>query len=89
VLRAWNEGPDPGVLDLYPYATTSPIYFDAPAAPPAPADAAYFIAWMDRVIEAAEAPRDWNNDAERRDTLEYLRAARGIFVARGGSTKPD
>ncbi len=89
VLRAWNEGPDPGVLDLYPYATTSPIYFDAPAAPPAPADAAYFIAWMDRVIEAAEAPRDWNNDAERRDTLEYLRSARRIFVTRGGSTKPD
>ena len=57
VLRAFNDKPDPWVLDLYPYATTSPIYFDSPAAPPAPEDAAYFVAWMDRVVEATARPR--------------------------------
>jgi len=30
LLRAWNDGADPGVLDLYPYATTSPVYLDLP-----------------------------------------------------------
>jgi TolB protein len=79
LLRAWNDAADPQVFDLYPYATTSPIYIDSPVAPPAPADAAYFVAWMERVIEAAESRGDWNNASERRDTLEYLRAAREKF----------
>ena len=78
VLRAFNDSPHPWVLDLYPYATTSPIYLDAPA-PPAPEDAAYFVAWMDRVVEAAEARGGWNEDSELRDTLEYLNAAREKF----------
>ena len=76
VLRAWNDRADPNVLDLYPYATTSPIYIDSPKAPPAPDDAAYFLAWMDRVIEAAHSRGGWNDDAERTSTLEYLNAAR-------------
>ena len=78
LVRAFNDQPHPWVLDLYPYATTSPIYVDAPA-PPAPEDAAYFVAWMDRVIQAAEARGGWNEDSERRDTLEYLNAAREKF----------
>ena len=85
LLRAWNDKPDPWVLDLYPYATTSPIYFDSPAAPAAPADAAYFVAWMDRVLEAAEVRGGWNDDEERRATLEYLRAAREIYRRRAGA----
>jgi Tol biopolymer transport system component len=41
LLRAWNDGADPQVLDLYPYATTSPIYLQLPDGPPtATADAA-------------------------------------------------
>ena len=56
VLRAYNDQPNPWVLDLYPYATTSPIYFESPP-PPAPEDAAYFVAWMDRVVEAAARTR--------------------------------
>ena len=26
LLRAWNDGADPHVLDLYPYATTNPVW---------------------------------------------------------------
>jgi hypothetical protein len=81
VLRAWNERPDPWVLDLYPYATTSPVWFDSPAPPPAPEDAAYFVAWMDRVIEAARARGGWNGEQEKTDTLAYLEAARAKFRA--------
>ena len=78
VLRAFNDVPHPWVLDLYPYATTSPIYLDAPA-PPAPEDAAYFVAWMDRVVEAAEARGGWNSEQEKADTVAYLNAAREKF----------
>jgi hypothetical protein len=80
LLRAWNERAHPWVLDLYPYATTSPVYVDAPAAP-APADAAYFSAWMDRVVEAANARGGWNSDREKSDTLAYLEEARAKFRA--------
>jgi Tol biopolymer transport system component len=89
VLRAWNDAAHPHVLDLYPYATTSPVYIDLTAAPAAPADAAYFVAWMDRVIEAAEARGGWNSDEEKADTLAYLGAAREKFRALAGTPKPD
>jgi TolB protein len=81
VLRAFNEAPHPWVLDLYPYATTSPVWFDSPAAPPAPEDAAYFVAWMDRVVEAALARGGWNSEQEKADTLTYLEAAHAKFRA--------
>jgi TolB protein len=88
VLRAYNEKPDPWVLDLYPYATTSPIYFDAPP-PPAPEDAAYFLAWMDRVVEATLARGGWNSEKEKSDTLDYLNHARDKFRELAGSSKKD
>jgi hypothetical protein len=78
VLRAYNEKAHPWVLDLYPYATTSPVYFEGPP-PPAPEDAAYFLAWMDRVVEATLARGGWNDEQEKADTLAYLNAAREKF----------
>ncbi len=83
VLRAWNDAAHPHVLDLYPYATTSPIYIDLTAVPPAPDDAAYFLAWMDRVIQAAEARGGWNTEEEKADMLIYLNAAREKYRALG------
>ncbi|MGH8198203.1 MAG: CehA/McbA family metallohydrolase [Steroidobacteraceae bacterium] len=81
LLRAWNDAAHPDVLDLYPYATTSPIYIDLTAVPQAPDDAAYFLAWMDRVIQAARTRGDWNDEGERTATLEYLSAAREKYRA--------
>jgi len=76
LLRTWNDGADPQVLDIYPYATTSPIYLDLPGgAPAAPNDAAYFAAWMERVLEAASARDDYNTPREREETLAYLKQA--------------
>lgn len=81
VLRAWSEGSHPLIYDLYPYATTSPIYVDVAGSPPAsPDDAVYFVRWMDRVIDAARARDDYNSAAEKRQTLEYLDGARAKFV---------
>jgi hypothetical protein len=88
LLRAYNEKPDPWVLDLYPYATTSPLYFESPP-PPAPEDAAYFVAWMDRVVEATDARGGWNDDREKADTLAYLNAARDKFRALAGNPTKD
>ena len=83
LLRAWNDHADPQILDLYPYATTSPVYLEAAQpAPEARADAAYFVAWLDRVIEAADARDDFNDAGEKRATLDYLAQARAGYAAR-------
>ena len=81
VLRAWNEGADPLIFDIYPYATTSPIYLDVGGkATQSPADAAYFVEWMDRVISAADGRTDYNDAREKQSTLDYLRAARAVYA---------
>jgi hypothetical protein len=86
VLRAWNDAAHPEVLDLYPYATTSPIWLELPSQqPPAPGDAGYFVEWLERVITAAAARDDFNNDEERNATLEYLRSAQQRYRTLAGS----
>jgi len=83
LLRAWNDGADPLLLDLYPYATTNPVWLDG-AKPDARADAAYFVAWLGRVLEAANARDDYNDAAEKDATLAYLRAAQARFHSLAG-----
>lgn len=76
LLRAWNDAPHPDVFDLYPYGTTSPVWLEGPEpAPPANADARYFVLWMQRVLSAAEARTDYNDEKERGMTIAYLRDA--------------
>jgi hypothetical protein len=81
VLRAWNGHADPQVLDIYPYATTSPVYLELPGGMPSdPADAAYFAAWLDRAIKDASARTDYRNAWERETVLAYLGKARAHFA---------
>jgi TolB protein len=82
LLRAWNDGAHPDILDIYPYATTNPVWIEGEVVPDA-RDADYFVAWLDRTIAAADARTDWNNADEERETLDYLRAARAIYAAKG------
>jgi hypothetical protein len=85
LLRAWNDAADPAVLDLYPYATTSPIYLQLPEPPPdAAGDAAYFVAWLDRVITETQARDDFNDEREQSATLRYLRSAQERYRSLAG-----
>src|SRR5947208_16010225 len=71
VLRAWNDHADPKVQDIYPYASTSPIYVTVNRqAPRSPEDAAYFVKWLDRVIASATARSDYNSPQEKQHTLQ-------------------
>jgi TolB protein len=81
LLRAWSDKAELPVLDAYPYATTSPIYVTvAGSQVRSPEDAAYFVAWIDRLIEAAKSNKDWNTEAERTAVLNLLSYARAIYV---------
>ena len=82
VLRAFSDKAEYPILDLYPYATTSPIYVNVPGAPlHSPADAAYFVAWMDRLIAAARSNASWNTDAEKKMVLDLLEEAKKKYEA--------
>lgn len=80
LLRAWNESANPLIFDIYPYATTSPVYVTAAGqAMHSPEDAAYFIAWIERIRESVEAHSDYNSDAERTKVLSHLDRATRVY----------
>lgn len=81
VLRAFSDKAEYPILDLYPYATTSPVYVSVAGAPVrSAADAAYFVAWVDRLISAARSNTSWNTEAEKQSVLSMLQEARNKYV---------
>ncbi len=81
VLRAFSDKAEYPILDLYPYATTSPVYVSVGGAPVrSAADAAYFVAWVDRLISATRGNTSWNTEAEKESVLSMLQEARGKYV---------
>jgi TolB protein len=81
LLRAWSDKAKHPVLDDYPYATTSPIYVTVAGSAAKPGeDAAYFVAWIDRMIQNARANRDWNTEEEKTSVLNLLERARAVYV---------
>jgi WD40 repeat protein len=85
LLRARSDRAIYPVLDLYPYATTSPIYVTVGGAPVRSAeDAEYFLRWIGRVEAAVMESKDWNTDGEREKALELMRRARAEFERRWG-----
>jgi hypothetical protein len=83
VLRAWGKQDAYPILDVYPYATTSPIYVTVGnERVRSSEDAAYFIQWIDRVTAEAEAHTAYNTEEEKSETLRVLREARTVFEQR-------
>lgn len=79
VLRAWSGEDRPEILDLYPYATTSPVYVSVDGAPPrSPEDAAYMLSWLD-LIERAAQGGEYNDAAEREAVLRNIARARAVY----------
>ena len=85
LLRARGDKAVYPVLDVYPYATTSPIYVVVGGQPiRSRTDAEYFLAWIDRLEAGATASTSWNSQEEQRATLETIRRAREEFFRRRG-----
>lgn len=82
-LRASGAGPSAEVFDLYPYAVASPVYVTVGGKPQrSPADAAFFIAWIDRLISFTRASDAFNTESERDRVLEGFAKARREFERR-------
>ena len=46
-----------------------------------PADATYFVAWVDRLIAAARSNANWNTEAEKLGVLGLLEEAKKKYGA--------
>ena len=80
LLRASNDEAVYPVLDMYPYATTSPIYVTVEGSKiQAKEDAEYFLAWIDRLRAGVQANRDWNNELEKATVLDQLAQGRRVY----------
>jgi hypothetical protein len=84
VVRAWSDRPRLPVLDLYPFASTSPIYVQVGnTAVRSKEDAEYFLGWIDRVDQSLRSETAWNTNAEREEVMRMVEAARAEFTRRG------
>ncbi len=82
LLRAYGDGPVEPVLDLYPFASTSPVYVRVAGTPArSPDDARFFVQWIDQVTRAARAHSAWNSTGERDSVLTLLDRARAVYAA--------
>jgi TolB protein len=82
VLRASSDKAEYPILDLYPYATTSPVYVSVAGAPlRSAADAAFFVKWVDRLIDATSSNTSWDTDTEKQSVLAMLEEARKKYEA--------
>jgi TolB protein len=83
LLRAWNDHATPDVFDLYPYATTNPVFVTVAGRPRrSRSDAEFFLKWIDKVKASAGANRDYNSPAERDAVMRHIDDARRVFEAR-------
>jgi hypothetical protein len=86
LVRAYGDGPVEPVLDLYPFASTSPVYVTVAGMPArSPDDARFFVQWIDQVTRAARAHSAWNSGAERDSVLTLLDRARAVYAAQQGA----
>ncbi|HEV8355540.1 MAG TPA: CehA/McbA family metallohydrolase [Gemmatimonadales bacterium] len=82
-LRAWSSKADPAVLDIYPFATTSPVYVTVAGRPIRSAeDARWFVRWIERLEAGAAAHTGWNTEAENKTVLDHLAEAKAVFLRR-------
>jgi len=83
VLRAYSDRAELPVLDLYPFASTSPIYVQVgDQLVRSATDAALFARWIARLEQAARSDTAWNTGAEREEVLRRFGEARSILEAR-------
>jgi hypothetical protein len=83
LARAYSDVARLPVLDLYPFASTSPVYVSMGNAPrTCGADAEYFLKWIDLVSQRVRNDTSWNTPSERDRTLGAISRAHEEFIRR-------
>ena len=80
LLRVYNAGPHPDVFDVYPYASTNPVFIhQGKPSSTAHSSAVWFIRWIDRVEKMTKETPNFRNEGERALVLKDMAAARAYF----------
>lgn len=80
LLRVYNAGAHPDVFDVYPYASTNPVFIhDGVPSSKAAVSAAYFVKWIDRVEKMTKEAPNFRNEEERAIVLKDMAAARAYY----------
>jgi hypothetical protein len=80
LFRVYNAGAHPDVFDVYPYASTNPVFIHQgiPSSKSA-ASAAYFVKWINRIEKMAKESPNFRDEAERSVVLNDMAAARAYY----------
>jgi len=80
LVRAYSDDGNEDVLDIHPYATTSPIYVRVGGRPRRSRPAAtWALHWLDRLAKATLANPDYLTTSEREAVLQDISRASGIY----------
>jgi len=83
LARAYSDKPRLPVLDLYPFASTSPIYVSVGNTPPScREDAEFFLRWINLLSQRVRADTNWNTTSERDQALVLISRAHEEFIRR-------
>jgi len=82
-LRASSVASAAPILDIYPFATTSPVYVMVGGKPIRnPEDSRWFARWIERLEAAVAAHSGWNDAAEELEVAARLQRAKQVFLDR-------
>ncbi len=80
LLRAWSKEAHPDLPDIYPYASTNPIYITVPGkAVHSKTSAAYFLKWLDRLAAAVGTNTGFRTKEEKHMIEVAIGNARKIY----------
>ncbi len=79
LLRAWGEKGHRDLPDLYPYASTNPIYIKSESRNAQQKAAAnYFLKWIDR-IESKAQELSYRTEAEKEQVMKDVQRAKSFY----------
>jgi len=79
LLRAWGEKGHPDLPDLYPYASTNPIYIKSQSSNAQQKTAAtYFLKWINR-IESKANELTYRTEAEKETVMKDIQTAKSFY----------
>lgn len=80
LLRAGSTASHPDLPDIYPYASTNPIYITVPGKQlMSKSSGEYFLKWLDRLQNLTNQNNSFRSEAERQTVLQHISEAQKYY----------
>ena len=88
VLRAGSRTPHPDLMDLYPFATTNPVYVETPDQTHfrSAEAAAWFMPWVTGIKKVVMESTSFRTEIERKEIMDQVEEAIGFYEGIAGKT---